>query len=89
MISASICSIVALKLKNKWISLLLLLPQQILLLLSAGGAVQAISIGSFADGIARSRYFIGADQIYAILLAIIQTIALVKEYSYSLPKWKQ
>jgi hypothetical protein len=59
-----------------WI-VLLLLPQQILLLMSAAGAVEAIWISQFADGVIRPRAFLAADQIYSILAAIGHTVAII------------
>jgi len=58
--------------------LLLMLPQQTLLLISAFGAAAAIASSHFADGVVRSRAFIAADQIPAILAAVGHTIAIVR-----------
>src|SRR5258708_424171 len=47
--------------RSAWAALLLL-PQQILLLMTASGAIEATWIAEFADGVSRARDFIGADQ---------------------------
>ncbi len=57
-------------------SVLLMLTQQTLLFISAVGAVKAIILGHFADGVERSRMFIATDQEPAIILAILYTIAI-------------
>lgn len=57
--------------------LLMLLPQQILLMMSAAGAVEAIWLGQFADGVVRSRGFLAADQCYSIIVAIGHTAAII------------
>jgi hypothetical protein len=59
-------------------SLLCLIPQQIFLVISAVGAVHAMSAGQFADGIERSRYFIVGDQAPAVLAAFGHTWAMLR-----------
>lgn len=58
-----------------WV-VLLLMPQQILLMMSAAGAFEAIWLGQFADGTIRPRDFIAVDQIYSILAAVGHTFAI-------------
>ena len=58
-------------------SLLVVLPQQFLLMFSAVGACVAIYHSQFADGVVRPRAFLAADQCPAIFLAIFHTCALV------------
>jgi len=58
----------------------LLLPQQVLLLISATGAITAMWLGHFADGVERSHAFIIADQAYVVLTAVSHTLALVFYY---------
>jgi hypothetical protein len=55
----------------------LMVPQQFLLFISAGGAIQAMVEGQFADGTIRSVYFLLADQSPAVLAAIGHTLAIV------------
>lgn len=62
--------------RTPWI-VLLLLPQQIFLMMSAAGAVEAIWIAQYADGVIRPRAFLAADQIYSILAAFAHTIAII------------
>lgn len=58
-----------------WI-VLLLIPQQVLLMMSASGAVEAIWLAQYADGVVRPRAFLAADQIYSVLAAVCHTIAI-------------
>jgi hypothetical protein len=57
-------------------TLLALIPQQFLLYLSAGGALEAIVHGHFADGVERSQAFLLADQCAAFLIAAAHTWAM-------------
>lgn len=59
-------------------SVILLLPQQFLLYVSAFGSYLAIRNGMFPDGVVRSPWFIAVDQAPAILSAIGHTLAIVK-----------
>jgi hypothetical protein len=59
------------------LSVALLIPQQFLLLLSAGSALEAVAVGAYADGVSRSRVFILDDQIPVLLLAAGHTLAIV------------
>ncbi len=55
----------------------LLVPQQIVLMMSAAGAIEAMWLSQFADGVLRPAAFIAADQIYSVLAALGHTVALV------------
>lgn len=57
--------------------LLSLLPQQALLILGAGGALDSILVSQYADGVLRPREFIFTDQFPALLAAFMHTVALV------------
>lgn len=74
--SAAVCATVGLVARTRWVAIFLL-PQQILLMMSAAGAVEAIWLGHFADGVIRSRAFLACDQIYSVLAAIGHTIAIM------------
>lgn len=54
------------------------LPQQFMLVLSAGAATSAMVNSHFADGVTRPRAFIVADQIPAILIAIFHIIVVIR-----------
>jgi hypothetical protein len=56
---------------------LLLLPQQILLMISAVGGIAAAVLGHYADGVARPNLFIAADQLPGIVAAVCHTFAIV------------
>ncbi len=62
--------------RTPWV-VFLLMPQQILLMMSAAGAVESMWLGQFADGVLRPHTFIIADQIYSILAAIGHTVAII------------
>lgn len=66
--------------ENKMTIVLLLIPQQSVLMLSAVGAVVASFGGHFADGVPRPHAFIFADQTPAILSAILHTVAFLDIY---------
>lgn len=57
---------------------LLLIPQQLVLFISAAGAVNYIYVAHFADGVARSQAFIAADQSVTVLLAMGHFWAMVE-----------
>lgn len=61
---------------SQWLAILLL-PQLILLWMSAAGAIQAIFISQFADGVVRPRAMIAADQWISVLVAFWYTIAII------------
>lgn len=63
----------------------LLLPQQILLAISAVGAVRAMALGHYADGVARSHVFLIADQSPAVLALVIHSATIL--YLALLYKW--
>jgi hypothetical protein len=58
-------------------TVLMLLPQQFLLYVSAGGAFRAITEGHFADGVARSFGFLLVDQCLVFLVAFFHTWAIM------------
>jgi 4-amino-4-deoxy-L-arabinose transferase-like glycosyltransferase len=53
-----------------------MIPQQILLMVGAMGAVEAVWDGQFADGVVRSRSFIAADQWDMVWATILHTLAM-------------
>lgn len=73
---AAICAVIALFTDRPWI-LLLLLPQQILLMAVAAGAVEAMWLAQFADGVLRPRAFIAADQAPSVFGAVGHTVAMI------------
>ncbi len=77
-ILASVCSVYGLLSSTKY-RMLVMGPQQCLLLLSALGNCVAISHSAFADGVVRPWEFIMADQSPSVLLAVFHTLALLEE----------
>ena len=61
--------------------LYLAIPQQFFLMTSATGAFLAIATSKFGDGALYSRWFIGADQLPAILLAILHSCCLTRVFA--------
>ena len=59
-------------------ALLLMLPQQFVLMASAFGAIECMLRSKFADGVPRPMAFIMADQLPAVLAAVFHTCALVE-----------
>ena len=56
---------------------LMLIPQQFLLLMSAGAGIRAALNGQYADGVERGWAFILGDQSAIVALAILYTIAVL------------
>lgn len=63
--------------EKKVTTLLCLVPQQLLLYLSAGSGIRAIVLGQYADGTMRSHAFIAADQGLTVFLAVFHTWAMM------------
>lgn len=62
--------------RSKWTAVLLMVPQQFFLFVGAGGAVEAMWEGHFADGVVRPHTFLIADQIHMVLTAICHSLAM-------------
>ncbi len=62
---------------NLFVKIIFLIPQQILLTISAVGCINAMYSSSFADGVIRSRWFIILDQSPVVLFWIGHTIVLI------------
>lgn len=56
----------------------MLIPQQLMLLISAGGALAAVFNHHYADGVMRTSTFILTDQLPLILLAFLYTVAVLE-----------
>lgn len=56
---------------------LALIPQQVLLIISAGGGIAAAVRGHYADGVTRPWQFIAGDQLPVILIALLYTTAIL------------
>ena len=67
--------------------LLTIVPQQLVMLLSAGSAIHAMWVSQFADGVVRPRAFIMTDQMPAVLAAAMHTMAIVESYGEA--QWKR
>lgn len=71
---------------KKVTTLLCLVPQQLLLYLSAGAGLEAIIFGQYADHTTRGAAFIAADQTLTICLAFFHTWAMLLIMRYSADK---
>lgn len=66
----------------------LLIPQQIILTFSAAGAIEAIYLGQYADGVLRPIGFIFGDQIASLWMAWWHTMAIVAHAARLRKGWK-
>jgi hypothetical protein len=82
LILAATMACLGFRMKNKIDNVLMLLPQQLLLYLSAGGAIEAIWRGHFADGVERSHAFLLVDQCPLVLIAFFHSWALMLILKY-------
>lgn len=57
--------------------ILLLVPQQIVLGISAAGAVRAMVLGEFADGVQRHHAFLIADQAPVVLALLVHSMTIL------------
>ena len=55
----------------------LLVPQQLILGVSAAGALRAMYLGHFADGVPRPHGFIIADQLPAVLALLVHSATII------------
>lgn len=55
-----------------------LIPQQFVMMLSAGGCIVAVWSGQYADGVVHPRLFIAADQFTAILFPALHAVAMMQ-----------
>jgi hypothetical protein len=56
----------------------LLIPQQVILFMSAGAGIYAAANQRYADGVARGHEFILADQLPVILLALLYSVVILE-----------
>lgn len=56
----------------------MLIPQQAVLLMSAGAGIRAAWMQHYADGVVRSWTFILSDQFPVILIALVYTVAVIE-----------
>jgi hypothetical protein len=57
-------------------------PQQLLLVVAAVGALVAVVMGNYADGVVRPTLFIATDQLPVMLLPIFHAVAIVLSRDY-------
>ena len=66
--------------RSRVLSLVLLIPQQMAMLISAFTAFQCIQAGTFADGAKYDPYFISADQCYIFVIGAAHTALIIDVY---------
>jgi hypothetical protein len=71
------CATGAIFMRLSRLKIALLVPQQIMLGISAAAAVQAMAAKHFADGVARPRGFIIADQVPAVIALVVHSLTIV------------
>lgn len=76
LVTASVLSVAGLFSRLPW-AIVLMIPQQSFLLVSACGAMAAVAAGQFADGVARPQAFIAADQAHIILASFCHALAII------------
>lgn len=64
---------------DSWWRLALLWPQQGLLFMSSGAAIQSMWSGHYADGVARPHAFVVSDQLPTCLIAVMHLVAVFRE----------
>jgi hypothetical protein len=67
--------------QRSWQTLAALLPQQAILTVSAAGAVAAVVVAHYGDGVIRPREFILADQAPVMLAFLLHTAAVVEMHA--------
>lgn len=73
---------------SPWLSLCLLLPQQVTMIVSVLTAWRCIQAGTFADGAVYDPYFISADQVYLFVIGLMHTGLIVHVYIWDgIRKW--
>ncbi len=77
LLSVAVMAFIALFLREPGWIVLFLIPQEIILIFSASGAISAIWLSQFADGVVRSRGFIANDVALNILAAVFYTVAVI------------
>lgn len=79
LLAISVCSLYSTS-RADLLSLLLVLPQQATLMLSAAGSLSMVLAGHYADGVIRPQQFILADQITVVALAFGHSAAIIDYY---------
>ena len=78
LVTVAVCALTGIYLKRLSASkVMLLVPQQIMLGLSAFAAVKAMYFGHFADGVPRPRPFLIADQAPAVLALLVHSATII------------
>ena len=70
-------SFLSFQFERKLHTVLALIPQQFILLLSTGAIMRSIYLGQFADGTVRTPAFLLADQAPVLLLMVFHTWAVI------------
>ena len=61
-------------------------PQQLLLVVAAVGALVAVVMGNYADGVVRPTLFIATDQLPVMLMPFFHALAIIFSRDYSGPE---
>jgi hypothetical protein len=63
--------------RKSFLKAVCMLPQQFIMMVSAGGAIWSMWLGQFADGVQRPHAFLIADQAPAVIAAMLHTYAII------------
>ena len=77
LLAASVLAVRGIRRRGTRAGWLLLLPQQVLLMISAIGGIVAAILGHYADGVSRPGLFIAADQLPGVVAALCHTFAII------------
>ena len=67
------------RMPTRWLTLLLI-PQQLTLLLSAGISIHCMFAQRYADGVEKSWAHIGADQASIVIMTILYTVSVFESF---------
>ena len=76
LLSVALVIFADLYIKNKLLNILLHIPQEFFLILTAISGILYVSLGHYADGVVRSQAFIFIDQLPGIVAAVLYLVFL-------------
>lgn len=79
----AVLALASMFMRKNILTLVMLLPQEAFLVMSSTSVILAIAQGHYSDEIVRSRYFIAADQILYVLLALLYPCAIWRSYIWT------
>ena len=77
LLTAACVALYSLWAADERLRILFVLPQQFFLLLSSYGAIRAILLSQYADGVFRPWQFIAVDQVYVLVITAVYLYFLI------------